>query len=180
MVVAELRRTVLAVLARVSWHLEWFDVMSLRYMRGFWCRFLTKIFLKKVLPELSIILCALTCWLSNVARVTSVKAWSFIFTIHIKHHVKLFRDVCVLLWYMETVLYIPYLWQIHNLSKMYYRKSVCMDVCKGNEPTCALRWFDLFGQNDEEQGDEMETFCLHFEGDWTIPLVSARQSTATM
>ena len=80
--------------------------ICMRYMRGFWCRFLTKIFLKKVLPELSIILCALTCWLSNVAKVTSLKAWSFIFTIHIKHHVKLFRDVCVLLWY------IPYLWQI--------------------------------------------------------------------
>ena len=56
-------------------HLEWFDVMSLRYMRGFWCRFLTKIFLKKVLPELSIILCALTCWLSNVARVTWHHRW---------------------------------------------------------------------------------------------------------
>ena len=76
--------------------------------------YLTKIFLNKVLPELSIILCALTCWLSNMARVTSVKAWSFTFTIHTKHHVKLFRDVCVLLWYMKTVLYIPYLWQIFS------------------------------------------------------------------
>merc|ERR1712237_17796 len=55
--------------------------MPLRYKRKTRGRNHTKIFLKKVLPELSIILCALTCWLSNVARVTSVKAWSFTFTI---------------------------------------------------------------------------------------------------
>ena len=118
--------------------LEWFDVMFLRnlhqnpliylkditsnHSKNIFVRnlhqnpliYLTKIFLNKVLPELSIILCALTCWLSNMARVTSVKAWSFTFTIHTKHHVKLFRDVCVLLWYMKTVLYIPYLWQIFS------------------------------------------------------------------